>query len=230
MFKRLGEHHNPLTLGHLYETAVEIALIAGDAEEARVHFKHMHGLYATVGSSSLAQRCDVLRAAIDALAGDAPTAAFAAIPQEVATNDAISSNVSLLADSVLATKGQPLTVRAAAALRALAASVRAVRVALAIVEYDAVKVPATLDGQPTSPGLGAFLAQRLAYERSDPDTVVSGAETSAQSRSATLQEGAHVYTLVLLSQPDAAGTELIGLAALGGIDGPRLAVRPSWCG
>lgn len=223
LFTRLSEHQNPLTLGHLYETLLEIALIAGDADEARAQFKPMRELYGSIASSSLAQRCDVLQAAIDSLAGEAPTTAYTGTPQPFSTTGTVSSNVALLADQLWSSKGRPFEERAATALRSLAASVQASRGALAIVDDDAIKVVATLDGAPASPALERFFAARLAYEQSDPDTIISGSAASDKSLAGTLHEDGCVYALALLSQPGAVGTELIGLAALGGERGAPIA-------
>lgn len=58
----------PLTLGLLHETALEIGLIANDAQYANAGWEAMQRCYASTGVPSLAQRVAVLKARVVALA------------------------------------------------------------------------------------------------------------------------------------------------------------------
>jgi tetratricopeptide (TPR) repeat protein len=214
---RLRLHQNPLTLGHLYETQVEIALITSDAKEARSHFAHMAEQYERVKSSSLVQRCEVLRAAIDELAGDVPIAKLARRMQPATTTGSLSSNVALLADQLQASRGRSFEERAVTALRALAASTQAAHAVLGFVDQEhALQIVATLDGKPVSPDLQAWMLQRVQHELQDPDTIVSGGATTDHAAPGGFRENSLHYSLTLLPQAAAGGPTLLGIAALGG--------------
>jgi len=218
LYQRLSEHHNPLTLGHLHETLLQIALIAGDISEARAQFARMKALYQAVASSSLVQRCDQLEAAIDRASGVDPARGHTGQPQAMTTAGPISSNVALLTDVLLASKDRPFDERAAAGLRALAASVGATRGVLGVLSgARKVQVTATLDGNPVSPSLEAWMAQRVDTEIRDPDTIMSNDAANDPSLDGlTFHEDTSVYGLSLLSHGSMAGTVLVGVAALGG--------------
>ncbi|HTU62885.1 MAG TPA: hypothetical protein VMF89_30705, partial [Polyangiales bacterium] len=149
LLQRLAVHHNPLTLGHLHETLLEIALSARDATEARTEFTRMKAQYQAVATSSLMQRCDVLQAALDELTGDARAHGEPSLAQAHTTTAELSSQLALLVDPLLASKERPFEERAAAVLRALSASVRASHGVLALIARDSsLNVIATLDGRP----------------------------------------------------------------------------------
>jgi tetratricopeptide (TPR) repeat protein len=217
LLKRASEHDNPLTLGHLYETLVEIALIAEDPDDARAQYARMKDCYRSIASSSLVQRCDLLKNAIDTVAGDSPAGTLTGVPPAATTTGPLSSNVALLADQLLASRGRPFEERANTALRVLAASVGATRGALGLaLSHQEIRVITTLDAKPVSPSLEAFMQKRLDDELSDPDTIVSGGRPPEQSRATTLQEDANVYAMAVLSYSGSAGGRLLGVAALGG--------------
>lgn len=218
LLPRFRVHQNPLTLGHLHETLLELALIAGDQDEARAQFAHMKALFQSVASSSLMQRCDQLQAAIDKLAGDGDARSYTGRPDALTSAASISANVMLLADQLMASQDRPLRERAEAALRALAASVGASRGALGLMDgAHHLRVTATLDGVAVSPSLEAWMAQRLDVQLDDPDTIMSENASMDQSlEGLTFYEGSMVYRLVALSQGSSLGTSVIGVAALGG--------------
>ena len=192
--------------------------------QVRLHFARMAEQYESVKSSSLMQRCDVLRAAIDELAGDTPAARIAGSRQLAMTTGSVSSNVSLLADQLQASRGRTFEERAATALRVLAASARAGHGALGFLGPDeSLRIVATLDGKAVSPDLIAWMSQRLDREQNDPDTIVSGGP-AAQPLSVSFRENVMTYSLTLLSQVGATGPVLLGVAALGGEHG-----APSVC-
>ena len=219
LLQRFRANQNPLTLGPLHETLLQIALIAADLTEARAQFARMKPFYQGTGSSSLMQRCEQLQAAIDTLAGDGPALGYAGQAQAwTTTGGPISSNVALLADQLLSSKDRPFEERAAAALRALAASVGANRGVLGLLDEDEhIVVTATLDQKPVSPSLEAWMAQRLNLELSDPDTIMSSDAANDQSLDGlTFHEDATAYSLALLSQGGTMGATVMGVAALGG--------------
>jgi len=205
LFQRFSGHQNPLTLGHLHETLLEIALIAGDASEAHTQLTRMKALYQRVGTSSLMQRCDVLQAALDALGGDEHTRGQSALPH---------ADLALLTDSLLASRDRPFAERSAAALRALSASVGASHGVLALIaEATSIEVIATLDGRPIQPELEAWIIQRLQAEEDEPDTVLTSEPANDQGLAAlSFQDEGLVYSLTMLLR---AG-EPFAVAALGG--------------
>lgn len=219
MLSRLRVHQNPLTLGHIYETQVEIALIAGDTNEARAHFARMLEQYEIVNSPSLVQHCDVLRARIDELAGDVPAAKIASRLRTSMSTGSVSSNLTLLTDQLQASRGRSLRERAATALRVIAASTRAAQGALAFLDgEETLSIVATLDGNAASPELQAWMSQRMEHELNDPDTIVSDG-AAADHAVASFRENNLDYRLTLLTQAAVSGPSLIGVAALGGEHG-----------
>ena len=218
LFQRFQEHQNPLTLGHLHETLLEVALIAEDTAEAQAQFTRMKELYQAVATSSLMQRCDVLQAALDGLTGDGQTRGPSGLSTASTTTADLSSQLALLMDPLLASKDLPFAERAATALRALSASVRASRGVLALIDEEtSLKVIATLDDRPVRPQLEAWMIQRLHAEQSEPDTVLSGEPANSQGLAGlSFQDDGLVYSLTLLSRMSERGSELFAVAALGG--------------
>jgi len=220
LFQRLGVHQNPLTLGHLHESSLEIALIARDATEARSQFTSMKAQYQAIGTSSIMQRCDVLQASLDGLTGDARGHGQSGLPQASTTTAELSSQLALLVDPLLASKTRPYDERAAAALRALSASVRASHGVLALIAAEtSIKVIATLDGRPIRPQLQAWIIQRLHAEQDEPDTVQSWEPANdANGRGPagpSFRDDNLMYSLTLLAKPSQQGTVLFAVAALG---------------
>lgn len=215
LIERFRAHNNPLTLGHLHETLLEIALIAGDASAANGHFKHMKAQYENVATSSLMQRCDVLQAAIDRLSGNTRPRTHSAPPQADTSMAENGSEAALLAEPLQASKARPFAERAAAALRALAASARASHGVLALVHEEmSLEVIATLDGRPLRAPLEAWMVQRLLAEQTELDTML--ADEPANDQGLGFQDNGLSYSMTMLRRAGDAGLELFAVAALGG--------------
>ena len=67
LLAHFAPHQNPLTLGRLHETALEIALLEADVENANAHLAQMYRHYNAVESPSLRQRSTTLEMAVLAL-------------------------------------------------------------------------------------------------------------------------------------------------------------------
>ena len=189
----------------------------------------MKAQYQVIAVSSLRQRCDVLQDAVATLAGGGQAIVHSDLLQTAATTADLSSNFVLLADQMLANRNRPLKERAAAALRAMSASVRASHGALGLVDEEEMTVVATTDDRPVRRQLEACMTQCVQAELGEQDTVVGKDLNSEQALSThSFEDEGIVYGSSHFIKPAIAAPRSLALLRSAASSARRPFARQSW--
>lgn len=212
-------NQGPLTLGHIHETFVEVALLTRDGESAKHHLAEMQRWYLGTGAGSLAQRCHVLTARVfpaqrrERMQGEGA--------QESDLQSTNSSYAALTVDRLLAGGGMLLDQRAHKALQIIAENTRCAHGFLFLLdEHAAPQLIASLkDEHPTAPLVG-WLKARFARELEEELTQMLEEDSEPRTGEANVFEhGGTSYRVLLLFAAGARAQGILGAAVMASEDG-----------